>query len=117
MPFRTARALSYRSFALRLNVFDLIHLPRGGGRSHRQGALAPDTGCKMPKLIMALVATLALGACNVVIPSYLAAPAESVGTPPRYRSVTAGTGAFRPVEPKGWDEQNRTVTPRPGGGS
>jgi hypothetical protein len=71
----------------------------------------------MLKLIMAVMATLALGACNVVIPSYLAAPAESVGPPPRYLSVTAGTRAFRPVEPKGWEEQNRTVTPRQGSGS
>lgn len=39
-------------------------------------------------------------------------PSEPV-PPARYRSVTATTKTYRPVDPLPWPELNRRVTPRP----
>jgi hypothetical protein len=38
-------------------------------------------------------------------------PWESV-PPPQYRSLTAATKSYRPVDPLPWDELNRRVAPR-----
>lgn len=56
-----------------------------------------------------------LGAC--VAPPRIASgpsPADaSVRVPAlSYQPVTAGVQTFRPVEPKGWEELNRQVTPK-----
>lgn len=49
-------------------------------------------------------------------PAYLADPADpDRRVPPLlYESVTGGTKSFRPVDPKGWAQQNKDVAPRPG---
>lgn len=58
---------------------------------------------------------LALGACAATpVPTYLARPADpNVRVPAhRYESVSAGTAALRPTEPKDWRELNRQVGPQ-----
>ncbi|WP_092161714.1 hypothetical protein [Bosea sp. CRIB-10] len=66
--------------------------------------------------LVALVAAGALlGAC--VAPPVIAtgpSPADaSVRVPAlAYQPVTGGVKTFRPVEPKGWEELNRQVTPK-----
>jgi hypothetical protein len=57
---------------------------------------------------------LVLAACaappNVISGAHPADP--SAKTPAlAYATVTGGVKAFRPVEPKGWEELNRQVTP------
>lgn len=69
----------------------------------------------MKVLFIAAIA-LALGACSLApVPEYLARPADpNVRVPAyRYQSVSAGTAALRPMEPKDWRELNRQVGPRP----
>lgn len=58
---------------------------------------------------------LALGACSATpVPTYLARPADPNARVPghRYESVSAGTTALRPAEPRDWRELNRQVGPQ-----
>lgn len=73
----------------------------------------------MRKLSIAALGSLGLQACtSVPLPAYLAAPADPTAPvrPVSYQSVTAGTRTFRPVDPKGWEDLNRDVAPKPGEG-
>lgn len=86
------------------------------------GATAPSRllvqipGFSMKPLVSA-VAALLLAGCSTQLPSPVAGrdPNDpSVSVPAvRYRSVTAGTADYRPVEPKPWLDQNKGVTSRP----
>jgi hypothetical protein len=68
----------------------------------------------MPRLSPLVLAAIGIAGCAPAPPAYLAAPA--VATPPvrpvRAAPATAGAGRFEIVEPKGWDELNRSVTPK-----
>ncbi len=68
----------------------------------------------MLKSVIVTASALGLTACAVAPPSHLtraadpAAPSAYVHHP----RVTAGTAAFRPVEPLDWGEVNRRVGPQ-----
>lgn len=67
------------------------------------------------KRLTAAAAGAVLGAC--VAPPKIAVgpnPADaSIRVPAlAYQPVTGGVKSFRPVEPKGWEELNRQVTPK-----
>jgi hypothetical protein len=68
----------------------------------------------MSRLVTALALAAVLAGCAAPPPpAYLSAPADATRTGrAAYASVTAGTRAYRPVEPKGWDDVNRKVAPR-----
>jgi hypothetical protein len=75
----------------------------------------PSTDRRILKRITAAAAGAVLGACTV--PPKIAVgpnPADvSVLVPAlAYQPVTGGVKSFRPVEPKGWEELNRQVTPK-----
>lgn len=65
---------------------------------------------------VAFFAALALSACagkpTVTVGPNPGDPTVAVPTS-AYTSVTAGTGVYRPVEPKSWVEQNERVAPKP----
>ncbi|MHB2167651.1 hypothetical protein [Alsobacter sp. R-9] len=68
----------------------------------------------MPRLSPLVLATIGLAGCAPAVPAYLAGPADAthVVRPVPAAPVTAGVGRFEVVEPKGWDELNRTVAPK-----
>ena len=70
---------------------------------------------RTPPLAAIIAAGMLLGAC--VAPPVIAtgpSPTDaSVRVPAlAYQPVTGGVKTFRPVEPKGWEELNRQVTPK-----
>lgn len=73
----------------------------------------------MLKVLIAVLATLLLGACvSAAPPAWLVQPANpSVPVhDPRYTPVTAGVKKFDVVDPKDWRELNREVGPQGSGG-
>lgn len=66
-----------------------------------------------PLLFSTLAVTL--GACAATpLPEHLGRPADPTVKVPAlaYRSVTAGSLAYRPADPKDWRELNRKVAPQ-----
>jgi hypothetical protein len=70
----------------------------------------------MPRVSLLVLAAIGLAGCAPAPPAYLAAPAAATHAvrPVTSAPVTAGAGRFEIVEPKGWDELNRAVTPKGG---
>lgn len=68
----------------------------------------------MSRLLTMIFLVSGLAACTSV-PVYLERPADPSIQVPRigYRSVTGDTRTYRPVGPKGWEETNRRVGPKP----
>ncbi|RAI34337.1 hypothetical protein [Rhodoplanes serenus] len=61
-----------------------------------------------------------LSACSVPPPMAVGldpADPDVPVAPTRYRSVTAGTVDYRPIDPKPWAEQNQQVAPQPKSGA
>lgn len=77
-----------------------------------------SSGLRTPRLLRLIAsAGLATGVAACATPPdpiagrHPADPAATVPAP-AYVSVTTGVQSFRPVEPKGWEELNRQVTPK-----
>jgi hypothetical protein len=65
--------------------------------------------------IVALFAQQVVTACAIAPPhAYLLAPGDPATPVPafRYAPVTPAGRDYRPVEPRGWEDVNRDVTPK-----
>lgn len=66
-------------------------------------------------VVAVVVLAASLGAC-IAPPKIVSGPSPddaSVRVPAlAYQPVTGGVKSYRPVEPKGWEELNRQVTPK-----
>lgn len=71
-------------------------------------------GLAMIRISVFAVLASALSACAAV-PAYLEKPADPSVRVPRagYAPVAAETRAYRPVGPRGWEDVNRRVAPKP----
>ena len=96
------------------------HAFAGAGYNSRDGETMrrpPADGTTGPLARLSLLAALAasVGACAPP-PAPQAGPHPADGAlrvrPLAYRSVTGDSRAYLPVEPKGWEELNRSVTPK-----
>lgn len=67
----------------------------------------------MRRTLIAITLASALSACATP-PPYLERPADPSAKIPRvgYQPVAGETKTYRPVNPKGWEELNRRVTPK-----
>lgn len=70
----------------------------------------------MSRLSPFVLAAIGLAGCAPAPPAFVAAPADPTHVVRSFRPapVTAGAGRFEVVEPKGWDELNRSVAPKGG---
>ena len=84
---------------------------------NRPGFMA-DFSKDLLRSIAAFLLMAVIAGCTQSLPVIHSGPdpadGKSAVVPTVYKSVTAGTANYRPVEPKSWREMNERVAPRPG---
>ena len=69
----------------------------------------------MPRLVLLLLIPVATAGCAIAPPpARLTASADPTAPVPpiRYANVAGGTASYRPVEPRGWEDLNKEITPK-----
>ena len=89
----------------------------GRGDKNRTGFMAAFSKASL-RSIAAFLLVAAITGCTESLPVIHSgadpADGKSAVTPTTYKSVTAGTVNYQPVEPKSWRGMNERVAPRAG---